>query len=1030
MSDPLRFDGRVAVVTGAGGGLGRAHALLLASRGCKVVVNDLGGAATGGGKSSAAADKVVQEIKAAGGEAVANYDSVEDGAKIIQTALDTWKRIDIVINNAGILRDVSFQKMTQEDWDLIFRVHVLGAFRVTHAAWNHMRDAGYGRIVFTASAAGIYGNFGQANYSAAKLGLLGLSNTLAIEGRKKNVLSNTIAPLAGSRLTETVLPKELVEQLKPEFVSPLVAYLCHESSEENGGLFEVGAGFFAKLRWERTEGKSFKLGRAFSIDDVASNWSAIADFSKSTHPTDINASMQPLVANVSAKSKGGNEFIDLDQALGYEFPPIQGSYAEKDLALYALSVGAARDPLDDNDLRLVYEMHSDGIRAIPTFGVTPAISAILEQAKKGVTAPGLNYGFERILHGEQYTEVTRPLPPNAKLTHRVKIKDIWDKGKNAVVVSEILSYDESGDLLIRNEASMFVRGAGGWGGERGPAGDANAAPTRAPDATVEEKTYANQALLYRLSSGDWNPLHADPSFASAFGFDKPILHGLCTFGFATRHVLNKFAKGDPRYFKSVKVRFAETVYPGETLITDMWKESDTRILFRTKVKERDKVVISNAAVELYKEIPQSKARAAAGATASAAPASAPAAASPSAPAAASGEPTSADVFWGIRNHVATTPDLAAKIQTVFQFKLTNPDSVQTLDLKNGKGALIEGAGDVKPDVTLELSDEDFHAMAMGKANPQKLYFGGKLKISGNVMASQKLDFLTKIDPEKTRQAMVAAGYVPGGGASASAPPGAKPSPAAAPASDGGELNSGDVFVSIRDHIERHPELVAKIGTTFQFKLTNPDTGWLVDLKNGTGGVTPGVAEKADCTLELSNADFMDMTSGKADAQKLYFGGKLKISGNIMASQKLTFLKSIDPEQARSAIMKARASGAGAAAAQTTAPAKSGAHAAAIFKALADRISKTPALVSEVGAVMQFQVTDPDGAWTVDLKNGKGGVTEGKAALAETTFRLTDSDLLDLCKGHAAGDLHQRGQLRVDGDVRPAQKLGFLKGLAG
>src|SRR6185295_7070536 len=153
MSD-LRFDGRVAIVTGAGNGLGRSHALLLASRGCKVVVNDLGGGAKGEGKSSSAADKVVAEIKAAGGEAVANYDSVEDGAKIVQTALDTFKRVDIVVNNAGILRDVSFPKMTQEDWDLIYRVHVLGAFRVTHAAFPHMRDQGYGRVIMTASAAG------------------------------------------------------------------------------------------------------------------------------------------------------------------------------------------------------------------------------------------------------------------------------------------------------------------------------------------------------------------------------------------------------------------------------------------------------------------------------------------------------------------------------------------------------------------------------------------------------------------------------------------------------------------------------------------------------------------------------------------------------------------------------------------------------------------------------------------------------------------------------------------------------------
>src|SRR4029453_19093805 len=173
MANELRFDGRVAIVTGAGGGLGRSHALLLASRGAKVVVNDLGGSMHGGGQSATPAQKVVEEIKASGGDAIANADSVEDGAKIVQAALDTWGRIDIVVNNAGILRDTTFHKMSQEDWDLIYRVHVLGSFRVTHAAWPHLRDQGYGRIIMTASAAGIYGNFGQANYAMAKLGLVG-----------------------------------------------------------------------------------------------------------------------------------------------------------------------------------------------------------------------------------------------------------------------------------------------------------------------------------------------------------------------------------------------------------------------------------------------------------------------------------------------------------------------------------------------------------------------------------------------------------------------------------------------------------------------------------------------------------------------------------------------------------------------------------------------------------------------------------------------------------------------------------------
>jgi 3-hydroxyacyl-CoA dehydrogenase/3a,7a,12a-trihydroxy-5b-cholest-24-enoyl-CoA hydratase len=208
-------------------------------------VNDLGGSMHGGGNDSTPAQKVVAEIKALGGDAIANADSVEDGAKIVQAAMDTWGRVDVIVNNAGILRDTSFQKLTDEDWDLVYRVHVLGSYRVTKAAWNHMRDAKYGRVVMTASAAGIYGNFGQTNYAMAKMGLIGFAQTLALEGKKNNVLCNTIAPIAASRLTETVLPKEILDALKPEVVAPLVAYLAHESCTETGGTFEVGGGFMA-----------------------------------------------------------------------------------------------------------------------------------------------------------------------------------------------------------------------------------------------------------------------------------------------------------------------------------------------------------------------------------------------------------------------------------------------------------------------------------------------------------------------------------------------------------------------------------------------------------------------------------------------------------------------------------------------------------------------------------------------------------------------------------------------------------------
>ncbi|GMT36269.1 hypothetical protein PFISCL1PPCAC_27566, partial [Pristionchus fissidentatus] len=251
----LRFDNRVAIVTGAGGGLGRTYALELAKRGCKVVVNDLGGDRHGSSGSTSMADKVVGEIKAAGGQAVANYNSVEDGEKIVKTAIDNFGRIDIVINNAGILRDISFVNMKDVDWDLIFKVHVKGAYSVTKAAWPYMRDQKYGRVVVTSSNAAVYGNFGQVNYSAAKHALIGFSNSLALEGAKYGIVSNTVIPTAGSRLTETVMPEFMLDAFKPEYVTPLVLYMCHEKFTETGNLYEAGAQWYGTMKYYHSEGK-------------------------------------------------------------------------------------------------------------------------------------------------------------------------------------------------------------------------------------------------------------------------------------------------------------------------------------------------------------------------------------------------------------------------------------------------------------------------------------------------------------------------------------------------------------------------------------------------------------------------------------------------------------------------------------------------------------------------------------------------------------------------------------------------------
>lgn len=280
----IRFDGKTAIVTGGGGGLGSAHAKLLASRGANVVVNDLGGDVTGHGKGSSMADKVVAEIRAAGGQAVASYDSVSDmaGAQaIVEQAKRAFGGVHILINNAGILRDTSFKNLGEDDWDAVFRVHVKGAFCMSKAVWEDFREQNFGRIVMTSSAAGLYGNFGQANYSAAKMALVGFGQTLALEGAKNNVLTNVICPVAASRMTATILPPEQLAKLNPASVSAFAAYLCSAESKESGGVFEVGAGRYFHLKWGRSPGyRSPAPDGCPSVEEIREHFAQIKDLSQ------------------------------------------------------------------------------------------------------------------------------------------------------------------------------------------------------------------------------------------------------------------------------------------------------------------------------------------------------------------------------------------------------------------------------------------------------------------------------------------------------------------------------------------------------------------------------------------------------------------------------------------------------------------------------------------------------------------------------------------------------------------------------
>ncbi len=287
----LGYDGKVAIITGAGGGLGRQHALLMASRGALIVVNDLGGSVDGTGASSSAAQVVVDEIKAAGGEAVADTNSVatpEGGEAIVQTAIDAFGRVDIVINNAGILRDKAFHNMEPDLLNPVLDVHLKGAFHVTKPAFVRMREQGYGRIVSTSSAAGIFGNFGQTNYGAAKMGLVGFTRVLAVEGARNNIKANAIAPLALTRMTENIMGG-LADKLDPGLVSPLVAYLAHENCSASGQIFSVGGGRVAQVFIGETKGF---YSPSLTPEDVEAHWSTIVDRDGYSVPNNLGEETQ------------------------------------------------------------------------------------------------------------------------------------------------------------------------------------------------------------------------------------------------------------------------------------------------------------------------------------------------------------------------------------------------------------------------------------------------------------------------------------------------------------------------------------------------------------------------------------------------------------------------------------------------------------------------------------------------------------------------------------------------------------------
>lgn len=585
----LDFAGKVALITGAGGGLGRSYALLFARHGACVVVNDLMNP-----------DDVVREIQSSGGQAIGNRDSVLDGDAVVKAAIDAYGRLDIIVNNAGILKDKSFNNMDDDMWDEVIAVHLRGTYKITKAAWQIMLKQKYGRIVNTTSTSGMYGNFGQANYATAKLGILGLSLALAREGAKYNVYVNTIAPNAGTNMTRSAMPEELVQAFKPEQVAPMVLALCSDTCPDpTGGLYEVGSGWHARTRWQRSGGHGFPIDIDLTPEAVLKVWEKITTFEdgRADNPESGQDGLRSMMSNMRNRStaneandqSNGGIIEKIEQAKMLRSNGSYYTYDDKDVILYNLAIGAK-----SHELRFTYE-GSEDFEALPTFGVIPSLGAELPWSMDDILP---RYSPMMLLHGEQYLEIRKfPIPTSANLISYPKLIEVIDKGKSAIVISGITTREaRTGEDVFYNESSLFLRGSGGFGGpakdaDRGAATAIHPVPQRQPDVVIEECTTTEQAALYRMS-GDRNPLHIDPDFAKVAGFDVPILHGLCFFGISGKHVYQTFGP-----IKSFKARFAGTVTPGQALRTQMWKEGQ-KVIFQTSVIASGRLCIAGACAEL------------------------------------------------------------------------------------------------------------------------------------------------------------------------------------------------------------------------------------------------------------------------------------------------------------------------------------------------------------------------------------------------------------------------------------------------
>lgn len=589
-STKVSLANKIVLITGAGAGLGKAHAMLLAKYGAIVVVNDIRDPSP-----------VVDEIHAAGGKAYADiHDASKDADSMISEIVKKFGRIDAIINNAGILRDKSFANMTDDQWNSVMQVHLMGTYKLCKAVWPYFSEQKSGHIVNITSTSGIYGSFGQANYSSAKMGILGLSRTLAIEGAKKNIKVNIVAPHAETAMTMTIFKSVDYNRFPPELVSPLLVLLCSNQCPTNGELYEVGGGWCGVTRLQTAKGLIAKDKDA-TPEYLRDHWKSVVDFSQgSVSCSTIGEAVGHIFEQLGPAADDDEEEEEEEEEDDHEEEDRQldskgneiFKYTIRDVILYNLGVGAHAD-----ELQYVYENDSD-------FGPVETFGTVIPQRIKTVLDFNTllkNFNPMLLLHGEHYLRIGQiPIPAHATVATLLFPVLVTNKGKKAaLVVQGSSSYDVStGQEIFYNEMSLFNRGAQAIEEkeykERPNFATINfqSPANKDPDFSVTIPTSTDQAAIYRLS-GDYNPLHVDPEFAKGAKFPKPILHGLGYLGATVKAIRDHYK----RPICEIKCRFVGSVFPGDKLLIECWNSGGDVVIFNTKVVTDGRTVIGNAALK-------------------------------------------------------------------------------------------------------------------------------------------------------------------------------------------------------------------------------------------------------------------------------------------------------------------------------------------------------------------------------------------------------------------------------------------------